>query len=202
MVATSLIRLDEAIQSGIKLYEGLKVVLPSCEEAEIYGFLTTEDFILSDNIDMPPLGECQVFSNRVIFYMNNKLHRFPIFSTVCKVSEDRYDLFALYIPRFETLLSDSFNFKAYVKYMGTRQITSYLKSIKINSLQIEKDIAYYIPNENELYFESRSKFRAIGSGVAIITRRISKKSDDIKYEIFDAHSLKMEKNEKETKMQF
>lgn len=199
MIETSLIRLDEAIQSGLKLYEGKKVVLPSGEEADIYGFIAIEDNMLISGIDMPPLGECQVFSNRVMFFMNKELRRFPIFSKVCKVSEIRYDLYMLYIVKFFTLLS-GWDGKAYLYYMRDRHIIQNLS--KLNGVQIEDNNAYYLSNENDLYFESRSNLRAIGSGVAVVTRRISKKTDDIKYEIFDAHSLRMEKNEKDTKMQF
>lgn len=199
MIETSLIRLDEAIQSGLKLYEGKKVVLPSGEEADIYGFIAIEDSMLIPCIDMPPLGECQVFSNRVMFFMNKELCRFPIFSKVCKVSEERYDLYMLYVLRFITLLS-GWDKKAYLYYMRDRHIIQNLS--KLNGVQIEDNNAYYLSNENDLYFESRSNLRAIGSGVAVVTRRISKKTDDIKYEIFDAHSLRMEKNEKDTKMQF
>lgn len=195
MIETSLIRLDEALQSGLKLYEGKKVVLPSGDDADIYGFIVIEDEMLSlliDIIDMPPLGECQVFSNRVMFLMDNKLHRFPIFSTVCKVSENRYDLYMLYLVRFNSLLS-GWDLKAYLYYYRDKKIIQNL--MKLNGVQIEENTAYYLPLKNDLYFESRSKLRAIGSGVAVVTRRISKKTDDIKYEIFDAHSLRMERNE-------
>lgn len=192
MIETSLIRLDEALQCGLKLYEGKKVVLPSGDDADIYGFIVIEDDMLSLLIDMPPLGECQVFSNRAMFLMDNKLHRFPIFSTVCKVSENRYDLYMLYLVRFSSLLS-GWDLKAYKYYFGDRNIISNLR--KLNDVQIEENTAYYTPYKNDLYFESRSKLRAIGSGVAVVTRRISKKTDVIKYEIFDAHSLRMERNE-------
>lgn len=192
MIETSLIRLDEALQCGLKLYEGKKVVLPSGDDADIYGFIAIEDDMLSPFIDMPPLGECQVFSNRVMFLMDKKLHRFPIFSKVCKVSENRYDLYMLYLVKFNNLLSE-WDLKAYIYYFRDRKIITNL--MKLNGVQIEENIAYYIPYKNDLYFESRSKLRAIGSGVAVVTRRISKKADDIKYEIFDAHSLRMERNE-------
>lgn len=192
MIETSLIRLDEALQSGLKLYEGKKVVLPSGEEADIYGFIAIEDNMLSPFIDMPPLGECQVFSNRVMFLMDKELHRFPIFSKVCKVSESRYDLYMLYLVRFNNLLS-GWDLKAYMYYFRDRKIITNL--MKLNGVQIEENTASYLPSKNDFYFESRSKLRAISSGVAVVTRRISKKADDIKYEIFDAHSLRMERNE-------
>lgn len=192
MVETSLINLDDAIQDGLKLSAGSKVILPSGDEAEIYGFISTENDMLSSIIDMPPMGECQVFSNRVIFYMKKELHRFPIFSTVCKASQTRYDLHLLYIVSFFNSYS-SWDLKAYIKYMESKSIITNLRRLK--GVKIEENLAYYYPNDYDLYFESRSKLRAIGVGFAVVIRRISKLSDEIKYELFDAHSVRIERNE-------
>ena len=54
MIETSLIKLDEAVDEGLKLSAGSKVLLPTGDEAEIYGFITSDD-ILSINVDTPPL---------------------------------------------------------------------------------------------------------------------------------------------------
>lgn len=91
-IETSLIRLDEAVQNGKTLLAGSKVFLPAGGEAEIYGFIATSNDIFGDIIDMPPLGECQVFSNRVIYRFEECTHTFPIFSSVCKATEEKYGL--------------------------------------------------------------------------------------------------------------
>lgn len=192
MIETSLIRLDEAINNGQKLSAGSKVRLPIGEEAEIYGFITTVCSMFSTDIDIPPLGECQVFSNRVIFYLNKQLHSFPIFYNVCKVSEEKYEVHFLYNQRFFNLPSSNWDRK-YYEYTMCRE-NPHPKVTQIEGVRIEDMVAYYYPNENDLYFESRSKLRAIGSGFVVVTRRVSKTSENIKYEIFDSHSVMIERS--------
>ena len=193
MIETSLFKLDEAVQDGSKLFTGSKVVLPTGDEADIFGFIAIEDNLLSVVIDMPPLGECQIFSNRVIFYIDNRLYRFPIFQSVCKASEERYGIYMLYVPKFLNLSSE-WERKWYCESMCNEK--PHLKVSRINDIRIEENIAYYYPNNHDLFFESRSKLRGIGTGFAVITRRISKLSDDIKYEIFDSHSVIIDRNDK------
>lgn len=190
MIDTSLIELEEAVQSGQILSAGMKVKLPIGEEAEIYGFIVIEDDLLSLAIDMPPLGECQVFSNRAIFYMDKQLYRFPIFKSVCKAREQKYGLHLLYVPKFINLPSkwdkDSY-FESMSKEMPNPRVG------KLEGIQIEENVAYYYSTGTDLYFESKSKLRAIGSGFVVITRRFSKPSENIKYEIFDSQSVMMER---------
>ena len=66
------------------------------------------------------------------------------------------------------------------------------KVSRLHGVKIEENTAYFYPSENDLYFESKSKFRALGSDFAVITRRVSKLTDNIKYEIFDSLSVKIE----------
>lgn len=193
MVETSLISLYDAIQEGIKLSAGSKVVLPSGDEAEIYGFIAIDENPFSTNIDMPPLGECKVFSNRVIFLMDKQLHRFPIFQSVSQVSDERYGMYLLYIPKYLNL-STEWERKYYLESMCRDK--PHPKVTRIDGIQVEENVAYYLPKEYDLYFESRSKLRGIGSGFLIIIRRVSKLSDEIRYEVFDSHSVRMERNEK------
>lgn len=189
MIESSLIRLDEAINNRQKLSAGSQVRLPIGEEAEIYGFIPTVYGMFSSEIDMPPLGECQVYSNRVIFYLDKQLHTFPIFYSVCKACEEKYEVYLLYNKRFLNSKVD----KKFYEYIMCRESAHPLIS-KIEEIRIEDSIAYYYPNEHDLYFESRSKLRAIGSGFAVVTRRVSKLSENIKYEIFDSHSVMIERS--------
>lgn len=192
MIETSLIRLDEAIKNGQKLSAGSKVILPIGEEAKIFGFISTGRNMFSTSIDTPPLGECQVFSNRVIFYLDKQLHSFPIFYSVCKASEERYEVYLLYNQRFLSLPSSNWDRKYYEHAMSRE--TPNPKVTQIEEIRIDDGVAYYYPNEHDLYFESRSKFRAIGSEFVVITRRVSKPSENIKYEIFDSHSVMIERS--------
>lgn len=64
---------------------------------------------------------------------------------------------------------------------------------RVEDIQIENNVAYYYANKYDLFFESDSRFRAIGLGFVVITRRYSKLSGNIKYEIFDSHSVKIKR---------
>lgn len=189
MIETSLIKLNDAVNDGQKLSAGLKVILPIGEEAEIYGFIAIENDNISRNIDMPPLGECQVFSNRVLFYMDKELYRFPIFTSVGKPLQSRYELYMLYIPTYFHLSTSLSKFykDSLVKERPNPNVG------RLDGVKIENNIAYYYPNESDLFFETRSKFRGIGTGFAIISRRVAKLSEDIKYEIFDSYSVMIER---------
>lgn len=191
MIETSLIRLDKAVLNGQTLSAGVNVILPEGKNAEIYGFIAIEDDLLSLEIDMPPLGECQVLSNRAIFTLDKHLYRFPIFKSVSKASEQKYKLYLLYVPKF-------FNSAIYKESMRREKPNP--KVVRIDGIRIEDEVAYYYCQNQDLYFESRSKLRGIGSEFAVVTRRISKHNDEIKYEIFDSHSVMMEKNEKNSQM--
>lgn len=189
MNETSLISLEEAIEGGRTLSKGEKVSLPIGGDAEIYGFIAIENDVFSFAIDMPPLGEGKVLSNRVIFSLNNKLHRFPVFNSVCKAIEEKYELYLLYIPKFYNL--SEWGIKVYTQSMKNEVPNSNVSKIK--GVRIEDKKAYYYPDNGDLYFQSTSKLRGIGNGVAVITRRLSKLSEDIKYEIFNPQEVMIEK---------
>ena len=193
MIETSLLSLDKAVDEGKKISADMKVILPNSESAEIYGFVAIEDNIFGERIDMPPLGECNVFSNRIIFNVGEHQSRRPIFLSVYKATEERYDLYMLYIFKFLDLYRGC-DFKAYKSYMRDRKIIPSLSKLK--EIKIEEEEAFYYPSEHDLYFESSSKLRASASGFAVITRRHSKLSDTVRYEIYDSRSVKIERNEK------
>ena len=98
MIDTSLIRLNEAIKEGRTLKEGDNVILPIGLRAKIYGFIAANevDNLFNSSIDMPPLGEGYILSNRAVFKFGEELYRFPIFTSVCKTSEEKYNLYRLY----------------------------------------------------------------------------------------------------------
>lgn len=197
MIDTSLIRLDEAIEIGQKLSSESKVLLPIGEEADIYGFIATDNSLTNPSIDMPPLGECHVLSNRIISTFDKQQYLFPIFRSVGKAIAERYPIYLLHIPRFINLSSE-WDRKAYL-YSMSREIPN-PKVARIDGIKLDEKVAYYYPKEDDLFFESRSKLRAIGSEFVVVTRRISKLSDNIKYEIFDSHSVMIERDEKNAVM--
>lgn len=193
MIETSLISLKEALEGGQTLKKGMQVELPTHMEATIYGFIVIEEdeedlFDLA--IDMPPLGEAKVLSNRVITSINDKMYRFPIFSEVSKATEMKYPLRFLYVPRFLNLPSQ-WETKYYIKTLRNEQPHSLVS--KIEGVHVEDNIAYYYSKEDDLYFQSSSRLSGIGNGMVVITRRLSKCSDDIKYEIFTPNEVLIEK---------
>ena len=188
-IETSLISLSDAVNEGVKLSSNSKVLLPTGVEANIYGFIAMYDDMLSSIIDMPPLGECKVLSNRAIFYLDKQLYRFPIFHSVSKVTEQKYNVYLLYISKFINL-SSNWDRNSYLETLSKERPNP--KVSRLHGVKIEENTAYFYPSENDLYVESKSKFRAIGSDFAVITRRVSKLTDNIKYEIFDSLSVKIE----------
>lgn len=190
MIETSLIKLNEAVSTGQILSAGTKVILSTGDEAEIYGFIAIDEDMLSTHIDTPPLGECQVFSNRVIFYLEKQLHRFPIFKSVCKVSEECYGVYLLYVPKLLHLSTESSHRKYYKESMSKEK--PHPQVWKIDGIRIVDKVAYYFPEESDLYFESNSKLRGIGTGFVVVIRRISPLTGNLNYEIFDSHSVMIE----------
>lgn len=190
MIETSLINIIDAINNGRTLSKGQQVTLPVEGDATIYGFLAIENFIFSSMaIDMPPLGEATVLSNRVIFAFDKKLHRFPIFNSVCKVTEEKYGLQFLYVPRLLNL-SKQWIVNAYEQSMVQEKPNPTVA--RIDGVKIEDNVAYYYPHNDDMYFKSSSKLRGLGDGLAVIIRRISKISGDIKYEIYNPEEIQVE----------
>ena len=194
IIETSLISLDKAVKEGQTLSKGLKVILPDGEAAEVYGFIAINDDVFSMAIDMPaiidmpPMGECQILSNRAFFYLENKIHRFPIFRSVAKANEEKYDLYLLYMPKFMALTKYDLDYYLY----SMRNENPNLRVARINGVRIEDKRAYYYVNNDDLIFKSGSKLRGISNDFAVITRRPAKISEDIKYEIFESSGIRTE----------
>lgn len=189
MIETSLINLMDAIKNGRTISKGQRVTLPIKGESTIYGFIAVENDILGLSIDMPPLGEATVLSNRVIFTFDKQLHRFPIFNSVCRASDEKYGLHLLYVPKFLNL-SNAWTVKAYVQTMVKETVNSSVS--KIEGVKIEDNIAYYYPQDGDLYFTSLSKLKGMSNGLAVIVRRISNITGDLKYEIYNPEEIQIE----------
>ncbi len=190
-IETSLINVNEALAQGQTLSKGMQVSLPMGLEATIYGFVPVEVSLFDFRIDMPPLGEAKVVSNRVVAAFNGGLRAFPVFNNVSKPVEESYPLSMLYIPRFLRNRLDGSLENAYLGVL--RNGTAESKVKKLNGVDIENGCAYYFPQENDLYFESSSKLSGIANGLAVITRRLSKETDELRYEIFNSDEVLVEK---------
>lgn len=188
-IETSLINILDAIKNGRTLSKGLQVTIPVAGESTIYGFIAIENLFFSNPaINMPPLGEATVLSNRVVCVFDKIQYRFPIFYSVGQATEERYEINMLYVPRF--LNEHESKVRAYTQTMVSG--VSNCNIIKIDGVKLENNIAYYFPKEDDLYFTSSSKLRGLSNGLAVIIRRVSMISGDVKYEIYNAEEVQIE----------
>lgn len=161
-------------------------------EGEIYGFIAMWNNICGPDIDMPPLGEATVLANRVVTYINGKFFRFPIFTETHSAEANKYNLYLLYVPKlcFQSNIS---YVNAYLESMLSGKPNDKIRKLK--DIVMENDSVYYETQKEDIYFKSSlSKFCGIGNDFAVITRRITKNTGDIKYEIFYSSEIKIEKN--------
>lgn len=191
MIETSTINLFEAVANGKELTKGMEVKLPLFDyKAYIYGFVPTQGRALDVEIDTPVLGQAKVLSNRIVY----ESRAFPIFTSVQKALEEKYNLYQLYVPHF---LSDSKYAswrKAYWQAFTGDSVDSKVASygnVEIDGTLGERQ-AFYHPRENDLYFQSPSKLRGIASSFVVITRRISKVTDQVIYETYNPEEVKIE----------
>lgn len=192
-IETSLITVEEALSQGCTLRKGMNVTLPIRESAEIYGFIATDNDPYSNIIDMPPLGEAVVLSNRVLYASSKGTSIFQLFSEVGRATEEKYDIHALIIPEFVYLQSE-WNRSAYIRTLKDEKADPRISRIDPRRIKMGGTKAYYHPRDIDLYFQSASKFRGIATGLAVITRRITRNTEDIKYEVFCANEVLIEKS--------
>ncbi len=198
MIETSTMNLFEAVANGKELTKGMEVKLPTVEyTAHIYGFVAVPEQELDvDKLplrDMPALGQANVLSNRVVSIICNQFCRFPIFTSVQKACEDRYNLYLLYVPHF---LSSEYQGRrnAYKQTYTGESVESKVASFTEVKLEgtLQERQAFYYPRENDLYFQSSSKLRGMASSFVVITRRISKVTDQVIYEVYNPEEVKIE----------
>lgn len=189
-IETSLVNVNEALAQGQTLSRGMQVSLPLGLEAKIYGFIAVEETLFSPTVNMPPLGEVKIISNRAVAYYNGCLCRYPIFRSVHKCDDEWHPLFHLYIPRFFNQGREAVT-RAYKRCFADGVVESIIESLR--GVGIEEGCAYYYPQENDLYFESSSDLSGFANGLAVITRRLSKETDELRYEIFNSDEVLVEK---------
>ncbi|HJE38599.1 MAG: hypothetical protein C7K11_06365 [Candidatus Amulumruptor caecigallinarius] len=195
MIETSTMNLFEAVANGKELTKGMEVKLPLFDyKAYIYGFVATQGRALDVDIDMPALGQAKVLSNRVVY----ESRAFPILTSVQKACEEKYNLYQLHVPHFlSSYYQDSkygswrnAYWQAFTGESVESKVTSY-GNVKIEGAFGERQ-AFYYPRENDLYFQSSSKLRGMASSFAVITRRVSKVSDQVIYEVYNPEEVKIE----------
>lgn len=157
-------------------------------EARIYGFIAYHANIFSENVSCPPLGKAYVVGNRIVFSMENKLYRFPIFSSIEKNTQERYPVYLLYVPRLMDLPNQS-HVTAYVSSMKNEKPNSNVW--KVDSIKLIEGKPYYFPKENEFYFDSTSQFKGIGDAFEVIVTRKSPVDGSLIYEVYDPKDIEI-----------
>lgn len=173
---------------GSKISKFTSVKLPA-GEAQIYGFIAYHDNIFSDNVSCPPLGKAYVVGNRIVFNMENKLYRFPIFSSIEKNTQESYPVYLLYVPRLMDLPYQS-HVAAYVSSMKNEKPIPYY-IWKVDSIRSIEGKPYYFPKEDEFYFDSTSQFKGIGNAFEVIIRRTSPVDGSLVYEVYDPKDIEI-----------
>lgn len=167
--------------------KSLTVQLPIGEEGEIIGFVPyTENNILSDKINCPPLGKAYVIGNRIIFNLNDKTYGFPIFKKISKINEDKLHLLFLYIPRLISELTQS-KLQAYFQSVRDPKPNPWVNNI--DRISLLDGFAYYTPFENEYLFETNTKFKGVAPDFVVVTRRIIQSTGELIYEIYDPSEI-------------
>lgn len=176
-----------------------KIELPLVGKATIYGFVVYNDNTFPElanqtitQVSSPPLGKANVVGNRIIFAMDNKIYRFPIFSSVEKSTKECYPVYLLYVPRLMDLKASS-HVAAYKDYMKNEKPQQIHKGNiwKVDGIKVIDNKALYFPKDDEYVFESSSPFTGIGNAFMVITRRVSSNDGSLIYEVFDPNEVKV-----------
>lgn len=178
----------EACINGQKISSNTCVKLPFVGKAYIYGFAIYDDDIFTDIVCCPPLGVAYVVGNRILFSLENKIYRFPIFSSIEKPAKEKYPVYLLYVPRLLSLPYSS-HVAAYVETMKKEK--PHLNIYKVDGIKLEDKKPYYFPKEDEFYFKSSSQLGGIANTFVVITRRISPHNGNLIYEVFDPNEVEI-----------
>ncbi len=173
---------------GVKISQYTTIELPLVGKATIYGFVVYHDNIFSEQVRCPPLGRANVVGNRIIFAMDDKIYRFPIFTSIKKGTKECYPVYLLYVPRLMDLPYSS-HVAAYIHSMKNEKPHTYIW--KVDGIKLIDNVPYYYPKDDEYIFESTSPFTGIGNAFAVITRRISSNDGYFIYEVYDPNEVKV-----------
>ena len=182
--------LYDALNSGKKLKKNMLVKLPIAKESTVYGFVPYNEtyFLNPDTIGCPPLGEATIIGNRLIYFTDKQIFRFPIFNSVSKLKDEKYNVYHLHVPRLMEIES-GYKLRCYLN--SVKKEKPDCDVWKVDSIKIIEDSAFYYPKEDEYLFETTTPFRAIANAFVVITRRISTDRGIVVYEVYDPKELEI-----------
>ena len=182
----------EALKQSKSINSRSRIKLPVDGIAEIYGFVpyhedTFSSLGLETTPTCPPLGGANVIGNRIIFALDGKIYRVPLFETL-SIAEEKYPIYLLYVPRLLNLSAES-RIKTYLSSFKNEKASPFIH--QVDGIRIVDNHPFYFPNEDEYLFTSSSKLKGIGNAFAVITRRRSKENGMLLYEVYDPRDIEV-----------
>lgn len=184
----------DKITGGGIINRGTKVKLPIVGEAYIYGFVPIDEddffeFSILNDLDGPALGPACVIGNRVVFSIDGKFSRFPLFSTIRSITEEKYPIYLLYVPK---LLKSPYSSHLTAYKYSMQNEKPHQNIGKVNGIKlIMEGTPYYYPQQNEFLFSCNSLLRAIANTFAVVTRRKSGDNELVVYEVFNPSEVEV-----------
>ncbi len=182
----------EALKQGKTVESNTRIKLPVEGKAEIFGFVPYHDdfdtcFGYDETITCPPIGAANIIGDRIIFPVNGKFYRAPIFESI-HLADEKYPVYLLYVPRFLNLTS-KYQISGYKKAFAseTPRLIGYDKYP--DSIRVIDGVPVYFSEEREYIFSSASKLRGIGNAFVVIVRRRSNETGTVVYEVYNPNEI-------------
>jgi hypothetical protein len=181
------------------LTTSLEVAIEGGEKMQIYGFVILpeslqEDFIFGSLTDeQPQLGQAKVQSDRILFNIDGKVHRLPIFNRVRKNYGKPVSIKYLYISKFSQLKNEK------VIYEKTFLTGNAERLSKYQFIDNTAEEGKYIPSSDDFLFSSSSRLSGVGSKFLVICRRKNTETGYYCFECFMPDDLYLTDDEKYNK---
>ena len=152
----------------------------------------------------PPIGVVQVMGSRIFYNDNQGIKRLFLFSSVRRPENQKTIVFWLYIPRLIFSLTCNSTLESYYIMFTEHRLDSYSygldKCIVMYGATGQKyegggkftDEPYtpwYIPREDEFFFEGKTSLRGVGNAFTVITQRINPQTGTVIYESDDPQDV-------------
>lgn len=185
----------EALKRGKTVEADTRIKLPIDGKAVIYGFVPyhCDDmdscFGFEETVTCPPIGYANIIGDRIIFPLNGKFFRAPIFNSI-SFPEEKYPVYLLYVPRLLNL-SSKYKISGYKKAFVSEKPRLIGYDKYPDDIRVIESIPFYSPLNGEYIFSSTSKLRGIGNSFVVITRRCSKETGTFVYEVYNPKDVEI-----------
>lgn len=186
----------ETLNQGKTIEADIRVKLPVEGKAVIYGFVP---YHCDDNMDSffsfegtvtcPPIGPANIIGDRIIFPLDGKFYRAPVFKSISS-PEEKYPVYLLYVPRYLNL-SSKYKISGYKTAFGNEKPRLVGHDKYPDDIRVIEKTPFYCPLNGEFIFSSASKLRGIGNSFVIITRRLSVETGTVVYEVYNPKDVEI-----------